>query len=67
MQWVSPPKNPKDGDSVVIKKFLWTPLQIGPDVKWLQYAKIKYVCAYTSKTNALGYAKFQWIPQEFVD
>lgn len=36
-------EKPKLGDTKVVRKFLWLPLRIGDEERWLEYAHIVYV------------------------
>lgn len=58
MRW----NNPKIGDVKVVTKFLWLPLEINFETRWLEDATIKYVYV-TGHVDSYKY----WQPIEFVD
>lgn len=49
----------------IITKFLWWPIRINNETRWLESASIK--CRYTTKLDFLGFRELTWVPIEFVD
>lgn len=67
MRWNLKPKKPaKEGDTKEVRRFLFLPLVIGSDVRWLETAVVRYECYY-------GYAEsgdfkvLKWRPVEFLN
>lgn len=55
---------PKEGDIKVIRKFLWMPLEIDGETRWLEYANIK--CKWIVRGDMMDFW-WEWSPIEFVD
>ena len=68
MRW----RLPEDGDHRHIEKFLWFPVRIGSDVRWLEKAVIhqvyfrKYYTYHDEKKLNVG-CDAEWVNQQFID
>lgn len=51
---------PKEGDTRIVKRFLWTPTELQHEVRWLEKARIKQ--CYTHFMNE----SFDWEDIEWV-
>ncbi len=67
MKWIAAPKKPKDRECYVKSRFLWCPLQIGSEVRWLRFATIRYMCCYTGQKTIFGDSMYVWIAVAFED
>ena len=68
-------QKPKEGDKKYKFKFLWFPLRIKDEVRWLEFANIEYLyhvyeSYYTDyiggKIEAISYDCSQWIANRFL-
>lgn len=76
MRWrIKPKKQNKQGDVKYRYKFLWFPLCIDNEVRWLEFAHIKYVFdiyeSYTTdyicgKLEVFPYTVTHWLPVKFI-
>jgi hypothetical protein len=57
-------KHPSVGDIRIIETFLWLPLRIGNETRWLETAYIKQI--YTEITTP-KYHRRLWLETEFVN
>ena len=60
-------KNPKEGDTKVVKKFLWFPVCVGRECRWLETATVKYVYQGYVEDYLLGTEMLLWDPIQFID
>ena len=61
MKWIKK-KDPVMGDIKIKHKFLWFPMCINRECRWLEYVSIQYVF------EGWNYVDIQlWIPIKFVD
>ena len=66
MRWRTKPADPKEGDTVVISTFLFRPLKIGSEYRWLETADVRLE-AYKKVDIFTGYPAIFWRPVAFVD
>ena len=66
MRWISKPE-PEKGDKKVVTKFLWFPVCINHDCRWLEKATIEYKFAGWDYGNYDCWEWELWIPKKFID
>ena len=73
MRWrIKPKKQNKQRDVKYRYKFLWFPLCIDNEVRWLEFAHIKYVFevyesyTYDEYIGAIPYTITHWLPIKFI-
>lgn len=55
---------PKIGDSKIVRKFLWFPVSIDREIRWLEYATVRY--KYSNNSYKVGMLD-SWIAIEFIN
>ena len=58
MKWIKPNNN----DIKIKRKFAWLPIEIGNEVRWLEWVTVRYRYGYNESISL-----FSWIPVEFID
>ncbi len=66
MKWIKK-KSPVRGDIKVKHKFLWFPVCIDRNCRWLENASIRYVFEGWDYTNMDCNESQLWIPTKFID
>lgn len=54
----------KIGDTKIVRKFLWFPVSIDHEIRWLEYATIIY--KYSNKSHKVGMLD-DWVAMEFIN
>ena len=66
MRWCK--NKPNINDIKIKRKFLFTPIKINGEVRWLEFANIKYKYVWQkTKTFNGDYLLNVWCPIEFID
>ena len=65
-----PKEKPTSNSVKTVNKFLWFPMTLGNELRWLERATIKY--AYIMQHGVLagsgrGFTYYSWVPRFFVD
>lgn len=65
MRW----KTPNVGDTKTIRKFLWFPLTIHGETRWLEFASVAYTytCERYLDSDFVWKYYWLWTPANFVD
>lgn len=59
-------KRPKQGQRRIVRKFLWLPLEIGGEMRWLEHATIEeqvqyFVGSFSGQDKGWGWVSVRWI------
>lgn len=65
MRFIKTPPSYKRGDERIITKFLWLPISIGDEIRWLEKATIKQKMEYRFDTTS-GSSWFEWQNIQFI-
>lgn len=64
MRW-RPKSGPRDGDVRIKRRFLWVPMEMGGEVRWLEFARIR--CVFAAVGRAEDRYRTGWRPTGWVD
>jgi len=65
MRWQAKNRNPEHGDTVIRRKFLWWPTKLGNEVRWLEFARLRYVAK--TEIRRFGHCVTHWHILDFAD
>lgn len=51
----------------IVEKFLWRPLKIGDDLRWLEKAKIEYQLRFVPLNDGTTCSVFKFVAIRFID
>jgi len=52
------------GSQRVIRKFLWFPLEIDNQIRWLEIAKIRQICKYHGEEFGYAWENYEWVDDD---
>jgi hypothetical protein len=61
MRFGKPTRRPSDGEERIFRHFLWLPVTIGGETRWLETADINY------RYERSGYVGDEWVPIRFIN